>query len=89
MNLNHYMTNDYENKSGLLTMVKQTQSNPIYSDRVESTLLPPEPFNESRQAFFDGRFGLITQFSGSFSRFIAHEAVITVITSNTTDNLFI
>jgi len=28
MNLNHYITKDYENKSGLLTMEKQTQSNP-------------------------------------------------------------
>jgi hypothetical protein len=31
MNLNHYTTNDYENKSGLLTPGKQTQSNPILS----------------------------------------------------------
>jgi len=29
MNLNLYMTKDYENKSGLLTMAKQTQTNPI------------------------------------------------------------
>jgi hypothetical protein len=29
MNLTHYMTKEYENKSGLLTMEKQTQSNPI------------------------------------------------------------
>ena len=29
MNLNFYSTKDYENKSGLLTMEKQTQSNPI------------------------------------------------------------
>jgi hypothetical protein len=31
MNLNHYITKDYENKSGLLTMEKQTQSNPNLS----------------------------------------------------------
>jgi len=29
MSLTHYMTKEYENKSGLLTMEKQTQSNPI------------------------------------------------------------
>jgi len=29
MNLNHYMTKDYENKSPLLTMGKQTQTKPI------------------------------------------------------------
>jgi len=29
MKLNHYTTNDYENKSGLLPTEKQTQSNPI------------------------------------------------------------
>jgi hypothetical protein len=28
MTLNHYITKDYENKSGLLTMEKQTQTNP-------------------------------------------------------------
>jgi hypothetical protein len=31
MKLNHSMTRDYENKSGLLTMAKQTQSNPTLS----------------------------------------------------------
>ena len=31
MNLTFYSTKDYENKSGLLTTVKQTQSNPILS----------------------------------------------------------
>jgi hypothetical protein len=31
MSLTHYMTKEYENKSGLLTMEKQTQSNPILS----------------------------------------------------------
>ena len=35
MNLNHYTTNDYENKSGLLTPAKQTQSNPTCSELVE------------------------------------------------------
>jgi len=29
MTLNHYITKDYENKSGLLTREKQTQTNPI------------------------------------------------------------
>jgi hypothetical protein len=28
MNLKHYMTKDYKNKSGLLKVEKQTQSNP-------------------------------------------------------------
>ncbi len=37
MNLRHYMTKDYENKSGLLTMEKQTQTNPTCSERVEPT----------------------------------------------------
>jgi len=32
MSLTHYMTKEYENKSGLSTMEKQTQSNPIYSE---------------------------------------------------------
>jgi hypothetical protein len=31
MKLTFYLTKDYENKSGLLTMEKQTQSNPILS----------------------------------------------------------
>jgi hypothetical protein len=31
MKLNHYTTNDYENKSGLLPTEKQTQTNPILS----------------------------------------------------------
>jgi len=35
MNLNHYITEDYENKSGLLTMEKQTQSNPTCGELVE------------------------------------------------------
>jgi len=29
MNLTHYMTNYYDNKSGLLTMEKQSQTKPI------------------------------------------------------------
>ena len=29
MNITLYITNDYENKSGLLTMAKQTQTKPI------------------------------------------------------------
>jgi len=32
MKLNHYTTNDYENKSGLLPTEKQTQSNPTCSE---------------------------------------------------------
>jgi len=31
LNLTFYSTNNYDNKSGLLTMEKQTQSNPILS----------------------------------------------------------
>jgi hypothetical protein len=31
MNLNRYTTKNYDNKSGFLTMPKQTQSNPILS----------------------------------------------------------
>ena len=31
MNLNHYLTNAYDNKSGLLTPGKQTQTKPILS----------------------------------------------------------
>jgi hypothetical protein len=38
MSLIHYMTKEYENKSGLLTMVKQTQSNPTCSELVEPIL---------------------------------------------------
>jgi hypothetical protein len=52
MNLTHYMTKEYENKSGLLTMEKQTQSNP--------TLLSFEPFNEFCQALFNGGFWVIS-----------------------------
>ena len=37
MNLSPCLTMDYENKSGLLTMAKQTQSNPIYGELAEST----------------------------------------------------
>jgi hypothetical protein len=33
INLSHYMTKDYDNKSGLLTMEKQTQTNPISKGR--------------------------------------------------------
>jgi len=33
MTLNHYITEDYENKSDLLTMEKQTQTNPISKGR--------------------------------------------------------
>jgi CDGSH-type Zn-finger protein len=33
MSLTHYMTKEYENKSGLLTMEKQTQSNPTCGER--------------------------------------------------------
>jgi hypothetical protein len=36
-NLTHYKIKDYDNKSGLLTMGKQTQSNPIYGELAEST----------------------------------------------------
>jgi hypothetical protein len=32
MNLTYYMTGNYDNKSGLLPMEKQTQSNPICSE---------------------------------------------------------
>ena len=35
MKLNLYSTKDYENKSGLLTPGKQTQSNPTCSELVE------------------------------------------------------
>jgi len=38
MSLTHYMTKEYENKSGLLTMEKQTQSNPTCSELVEPIL---------------------------------------------------
>ncbi len=33
MDLTHYSTNRYDNNSGLLTMQKQTQTNPIYGER--------------------------------------------------------
>jgi hypothetical protein len=33
MNLNHSITKDYENKSGLLTMEKQTQTKPNHKGR--------------------------------------------------------
>jgi hypothetical protein len=38
MNLNHYKTKHYDNKSGLLTMEKQTQTKPTCSELVESIL---------------------------------------------------
>jgi hypothetical protein len=37
MKLNLYSTMDYDNKSGLLTMAKQTQSNPIYGEQSRTT----------------------------------------------------
>jgi hypothetical protein len=52
MNLNHYTTKNYENKSGLLTMEKQTQSNPICSELVE-------PISKGRSAFGLKRYGFL------------------------------
>ena len=37
MNLTFYSIKDYENKSGLLTPAKQTQSNPIYGEQSRTT----------------------------------------------------
>jgi len=39
MNLSRYTTKNYDNKSGLLTMAKQTQSNPILSAVSGATFL--------------------------------------------------
>jgi hypothetical protein len=35
INLTHYSTNRYDNNSGLLTMQKRSQTNPIYGEPVE------------------------------------------------------
>jgi hypothetical protein len=51
MSLTHYMTKEYENKSGLLTMEKQTQSNPIANQ-------PPHFQNFPRKATISQLFSL-------------------------------
>jgi len=48
MNLNYYSTRDYENKSGLLTTAKQTQSNPTCSELVEPISKWHKPCGTSR-----------------------------------------
>jgi len=47
MSLTHYMTKEYENKSGLLTMEKQTQSNPTCSELVEPIASQPPHFSKN------------------------------------------
>jgi len=55
MNLNLYMTKDYENKSGLLTMAKQTQTNPIKPNLV-------------RHSLGEGGFKIVTYAGRNFGR---------------------
>jgi hypothetical protein len=64
MNLTNYMTNDYENKSPLLTMEKQTQTKPTCSELACTELVYTELVEASNQSKGSNLFHIVQKVAG-------------------------